>query len=174
MPDFTVNKDVNVMDMRKLWDYYGVSDNESLSKETKTAIVKLFECSHSKGGNMAQKYRTYERYVPVLLKLHFQFQDMLDKQYEQIERYEKAASARKNARWTPDEDNALVEMAVQGVGIHELSTMFGRSPASISTHLSKLVGIGRISQDIVGRFFGTLNGEEVSGRIDGTLVKSKG
>jgi predicted HTH transcriptional regulator len=175
MPDITVSKDVHVVDIGKLCDYYGVSDSESLKKETRTAITKLFECSHSKGGNMAQKYRTYERYVPVLLKLHFQFQDMIEKQSKQIERYEKAASARKNARWTSDEDNALVEMVAQGgIGVHELSTMFGRSPASISTRLSKLVGIGRISQDIVGRFIGTLNGEEVSGQIDGTLIKCKG
>ena len=174
MPNTNVGKDVYVVNMNKLCEYYGVQDVESLRKETWPAITKLYECCHSKGGNMAQKYRAYERYVPTLLKLYFDYQEMVESLGKQIERYEKAAAARKNARWTDEEDNALIEMVVQdGIGIHELSTMFGRSPASISTRLSKLVGIGRISQDIVGKFVGTINGEEVSGHIDGTLTKVK-
>lgn len=172
MPDVMVGNDVCVVDMRKLCDLYGVQDVDSLSKETKTALAKLYECCHSRGGNMAQKYRTYERYVPTLIKLHFQYQEMIDKQAKQIERYEKAASARKYARWTEEEDLALIEMVVdENTGIHELSTMFGRSPASISSRLSKLVGIGRIRQDVIGRFVGTLNGKEVSGQINGTVMK---
>lgn len=173
MPNLMVGKDIGIVDMRKVCEYYGVEDVESLRKESHTALFKLYECVHSRGGNMAQKYRTYERYVPTLLKLYFEFTDLVDESGKQIKRYEKAAAARKNARWTDEEDTALIEMIVQeDVGIHELSTAFGRSPASISTRLSKLVGIGRISQEIVGKFVGTLNGEEVSGSIDGTLIKN--
>ncbi len=172
MPNITVGNDIHVVDMRKVCEFYGVQDVDSLQKETRTAIAKLYECCHSRGGNMAQKYRTYERYVPVLLKLYFEYQDLIDKQGKQVERYEKAASARKYAKWTDEEDIALIEMVVQeNIGIHELSTMFGRSPAAISTRLSKLVGVGKISQEIIGKFVGTLNGEEVSGQIYGTLTK---
>lgn len=174
MPNAMVGKDIYVCDMSKLCEYYGVQDVDSLKKETRPTLIKLYECCHSKGGNMAQKYKTYEKYVPILLKMYFSFQEMVESQAKQIERYEKAAAARKYARWTDEEDNALVEMVVQeGIGIHELSTMFGRSPASISTRLTKLVGIGRISQDIVGKFVGTLNGEDVSGVINGTLTKAR-
>lgn len=174
MPNVNVGKDVYIVDMKKLSEYYGVSDPASIKKETWPCLTKLYECCHSNGGNMAQKYRTYERYVPTLLKLYFTFQKMVEDQGKQIERYEKAASARKYARWTDEEDTALVEMVAEGnIGIHELSTAFGRSPASISTRLTKLVGIGRISQEIVGKFVGTLNGEKVEGQIDGTLTKGK-
>ena len=175
MPNIMVCDETYIVDAHKVWDYYGVKNDKELKKEIKTALIKLYECCQSAGGNMAKKYKTYDRYVPVLLKMYFEKQELLDKLSKQIERYEKTAAARKYARWTDEEDNALVEMVVQDdVGIHELSAAFGRSPASISTRLSKLVGIGRISQDIAGKFVGIFNGEEVSGQICGTLTKNGG
>lgn len=175
MPNVNAGKDIYVVNMNKLCEYYGVNGTDDIKKETWLALTKLYECCHSAGGNMAQKYRTYERYVPTLLKLYFDYQEKVRVLGQQIDRYEKATAARKNARWTDEEDNALVEMvADNAIGIHELSTAFGRSPASIYSRLSKLVGIGRISQEIAGKFVGTLDGEEISGQINGTLSKSNG
>ena len=173
MDNMSAIKDVFVVDTRKMCGYFGIETMSELSRETKTAIEELYKCSHSKGGNMAQKYKTYERYVPTLLKLYFANYEMLQKQGKQIERYEKAAAARRYARWTDEEDEALIEMVVQdGIGVHEVSTAFGRSPASIANRLTKLVGIGRVSQEVVGNFVGTINGESVSGQIKGTLRKT--
>jgi len=88
---------------------------------------------------------------------------------ELIERMMADEDANKYKRWTKEADEALIEMICQGDNIYTIATALGRSPSSIHTRTSKLVGINRISKEIAGEFMGTLNGADIKGRIEGTL-----
>jgi len=75
-------------------------------------------------------------------------------------------------RWTQEEDEMLIEAATDGTkNIIDLANAFGRTPGAIQSRITKLVGIKRLSEEIAGRFIGTINGEFVKGDIDGTLRK---
>ena len=77
-----------------------------------------------------------------------------------------------NKRWTDEEDEMLIEMACDDeVSMIDLALFFGRSPGAIQTRITNLVGVGRISQEISGRFVGSINGEHVAGVIEGELRK---
>ena len=86
-------------------------------------------------------------------------------------RYESEADNRKNQRWTPQEDELLIEMVCADRHPFEISSTLGRTVPSIKTRVSKLVGLKRISQEIAGKFIGTFNGIEMEGDIEGTLYK---
>ena len=67
----------------------------------------------------------------------------------------------------------LIELATTNMSMLELSTTMGRTPSSIKTRLSVLVGKERLSQEIAGKFLGLLNGNIVDGEISGILYKEK-
>lgn len=76
--------------------------------------------------------------------------------------------------WTPQEDAFLVQERADGRGILTLSIGLARSPGSVATRLSELVGIPRRTMRIEGkRIEGNLEGLEVSGRFVGTLINDK-
>lgn len=71
-----------------------------------------------------------------------------------------------------DSDDLLISAVCSGNFTPlSLAAAFGRSPSAISSHLSYLVGVKRVSQSIAGRFIGQMNGEEVNADIVGTIYK---
>ena len=81
-------------------------------------------------------------------------------------------SDRANKRWTPEEDELLIELLCnEEYTLLDVSKTIGRSITAINTRVSTLVGIKRTNQEIRGLFTGKLNGMIVDGTIDGLLTK---
>lgn len=79
---------------------------------------------------------------------------------------------RSRKRWTEEEDNLLIEMAVaDGTTTVELARVFGRTPGAIQSRITYLVGIERLSSKVAGRFIGTIDGEQAEVEIDGIVSK---
>ena len=78
---------------------------------------------------------------------------------------------RGNKRWTDEEDALLVDLVANGTPDVLVSNVMGRSVSSCKTRVSKLVGIGRITQDVAGYFIGSIDGDHIEGKIDGTVTK---
>ena len=121
---------------------------------------------------LIEEIRVYRKYVPVLINYAYQQQSLIDGFNETLDRYEGKTKANNNKRWTPEEDLVLIDEVAEGKAtILELSTMMGRTPASIKTRVSHLVGLKRLSQEGAGRFVGTIDGVDMDGCINGTLYK---
>lgn len=119
----------------------------------KAALLRL---ASQRGGEIV-------RYVEMLSKTNKNLM-------RQLERYEGAVKKNSRRRWTPDEDEMLVEKASYGDSdIFELAAIFGRTPGAIQTRLSYLVGIKRISKTVAGRFVGTANGADFEADISGVV-----
>ena len=76
-----------------------------------------------------------------------------------------------NKRWSDEEDNDLVEAVCKGMNIWDVARCLKRTPGAVSTRLSYLVGVNRISQDIAGKFVGQIDGEQRSANIVGTIFR---
>lgn len=77
--------------------------------------------------------------------------------------------------WTDHEDEYLVRKKAEGCKILELSLNLGRSPASIATRISELVGIPRKTIRIDGkRIEGVLEGDDVDGKFTGLVHRIEG
>ena len=100
-------------------------------------------------------------------------EDLKEAAILEIERHESNVGERSRKRWTPEDDDMLIEAASQdGATIFGMAKEFGRTPGAIQSRISHLVGIKRMSKEVAGRFIGTLNGEFVEGDIDGVVSKS--
>lgn len=131
-------------------------------------------CDRSRG--MVNDYKVFKKYVPILLKSYCLISEINDDYSKMFDENCGGEKRKKNKRWTPEEDEMLIEylcLENEPPSQVELALAFGRTPAAIKTRVSHLVGIGRISQKVAGRFIGTINGEEIEGRIEGTVMKGK-
>lgn len=91
----------------------------------------------------------------------------------ELGRMDELVGERNRKRWTPEEDELLIERAARdGETTVSLSRAFGRTPGAIQTRISYLVGINRLSQNVAGRFVGTVDGKQVEGNIDGVVTKT--
>lgn len=127
-----------------------------------------------KGGGCkpAEQLRIFRKYVPRLITLYNLAVDVQKGALKNADRAINATTERSGKRWTPEEDEVLVELASRDEeSAFSIATKVGRTPGAVQSRLSQLVGIGKISQEIAGRFIGTLNGEHVVGVIDGELTK---
>lgn len=121
---------------------------------------------------LAKELGAYRRYVPALIE-YIDYQNKINNGYTRtFDRYESASAERNYARWTEKEDELLIELVCSDSSLLSVSTTMGRSPSSIKTRVSKLVGLKRISQEIAGKFIGTIDGEYVEGIAEGTLYKN--
>ena len=122
----------------------------------------------------AEQLRIFKKYVPKLIGVYLGTHEALCASVRTEQRLYEQTSERSGKRWDKDEDETLVEVASRGdMSITELAVTMGRTPGAIQSRLSQLVGIGRISQSIAGRFIGTIDGEHVQGYIDGEVQKTK-
>ena len=128
-------------------------------------------CDRSRG--MVNDYKVFKKYVPILLKSYCLISEINDDYTKMFDENCGGEKRKKNKRWTPEEDEMLIEYLCLGETPSqvELALAFGRTPSAIKTRVSQLVGIGRLSQQIAGKFIGTIDGEQVEGKIVGTVMK---
>ena len=127
------------------------------------------EADH-KGCNTAKQLRIFKRYVPELISRYLLACDTLAATVESNKRIFNKIAARNNSRWSSEDDEILIELAVdEDTSLMEAACILGRTPAAIQTRLSHLVGINRISKKVYGRFVGSINGEYQTAYLDGQL-----
>ena len=136
------------------------------------AAIQLMKVSTERPKSLIAEIATYRKYVPVLIKAYCKQSEWLKKATMQIDRCTDIEYDRGNRRWTSEEDETLISLVCEGkYNIHMISTMIGRSPAAITSHISVLVGRKRLTQEVAGKFIGTINGESAQGEIVGTVYK---
>lgn len=162
---------MSTVDARKAGVIQFDASEMTLNHRGGTALVELQKVINERPQVM-KELAAYRKWVPVLIDF-VKSQDALIKGQEKtFERYSMKQEENRHKRWSKEEDLVLIDEVCEGnASILELSTMMGRSPASIKTRLSYLVGIKRISQEVAGRFVGTLDGRDVAGNINGIITK---
>ena len=138
------------------------------NKQLERSIIALQGIHHPKK-NVFVTMQEYRENADKAITALMNTKELIAYLCELIERMMADEDANKYKRWTKEADEALIEMICQGDNIYTIATALGRSPSSIHTRTSKLVGINRISKEIAGEFMGTLNGADIKGRIEGTL-----
>ena len=155
--DFTVRRTEEVVSMV----------NES---EGNRLLVSIYHAIDAPPKNSFTRIRLYQDLLMKAgLRILYQ-EDLIKALIRENERLGEGIGDRGRKRWTEEEDELLIEMAARDdVTIINLCKEFGRTPGAIKSHISKLVGIKRLSADIAGRFIGTLDGVEVEGDIEGIV-----
>lgn len=158
---------VNAQEKFRKMGVDGIHDMRKTISETRQIL------SNPKS-NPYQQLLQYRKLVPKLLKMLESDLEDYDVLHRQLERFSETSYDNANKRWDKEDDEMLINaICEEKASMYEISTRFGRSPSAITTRVSYLVGIKRLSQEIAGQFVGTLNGNDVSGDIKGTLNKSK-
>ena len=140
--------------------------------ELVNAFMKIAKVTVERPKSIIVEVNTYRKYIPIVLDAYIRMCEGVRKATMLHDRATDIDYDRSHKRWTPEEDNALIdEVCCDDMNIHKLSTMFGRSPGAIKTHISELVGRKRISQEIAGRFIGIVDGEQIDAEINGTVYK---
>lgn len=70
-------------------------------------------------------------------------------------------------RWDAEEDEALVQWRAEGRDLIEIARSLGRTPQSVATRLSELVGVPQ--GDVERLVHGRLNGVPVDGTFQGSI-----
>lgn len=78
-----------------------------------------------------------------------------------------------NKRWKDEELDFVIEMRIRDVPLERIASAIGRTTQSVATKLSSAVGVRRVEQKVRGFFEGTLNEEEIRGRIEGIVRKQE-
>lgn len=137
------------------------------------AVYQITKAISQHPKSIVQELQIYRKYIPIILEACFIQTEGLKKVGMQLDRCTNISYDRSNKRWSKDEDETLIDQVCEGKSnIHQLSTMFGRSPGAIQVHISELVGRKRLSQEIAGKFIGKINGEVTEAEICGTVYKA--
>lgn len=131
------------------------------------ALQKL-NSGHDKR-NVFQKLKAYREHSQRLMKRLLEIEAILESFKAENRMLRGDTGSRHHKRWTPQEDEALIELAVGGASQIELATCMNRTPGSVGSRLTYLVGIRKISREVVGRIIGYLDGEPVDGFFEGSL-----
>lgn len=160
---------LTVLETKKLADSgvpFGFEEGEMYRK------LDMALGASGRGCSTAEQLRIFKKYVPQLIAKCDSLLIALRASVENQERLHDETMVRSGKRWTESEDEHLIDMAAAGdMTLFELAMTMGRTPGAVQSRISQLVGIGKISQEVAGRFVGTLNGEHVSGIIEGELRK---
>lgn len=159
----TAGDNVLLADWNKLTGIKNVAKNN--------ICVKLYNLCESPKGSAFHQLQQFRKMVPDLIKAYCEASELNQNFSKQFDRILEKTEKNKNKRWTEEEENWLIDLVVNDTPIIDISTAMGRSPSAIKSKVSNLVGLKRISQNIAGKFFGTINGEEVTGLIKGTVCK---
>ena len=157
------------MSNQEYWKEMGFETQDELVK-TCNKINELLK--HPKGSAIKQliEWRKIGLGMVKILKANH---EIVQGSAEIVNRINDSVAKKSNQRWTQEEDEKLIEAVCSGkFTIVEISCSFGRSPTAIKTRVSHLVGVSRISQEIAGKFIGTLNGACIEGNIRGKLQKT--
>lgn len=137
------------------------------------ALLTIRKITTEPRGNIAKQLKELKQAAKVVADGYLYEQELLNSVIKENERLTQCVD-RGRKRWSKEEDEYLIEMVTRDSfnpenGFIELAGMFGRTPGAIQSRITYLVGIKRISQNVAGRFEGKINGEEMSGYIDGVL-----
>lgn len=140
--------------------------------EVLAALRQLTHMQSTPSGNPFSDLKAYRACVPLLINWALANQSLYRDAEKAVDRMQEGAGSRSNKRWTPEEDEALIEMAASGrQNLLELSVTFGRTPNAVTSRITYLVGIRRLSQEIAGHLTGYINGEPVEGEVVGVVTK---
>ena len=149
-------------------------DTEWIGTEGKEALRQIGKVMLHRPKKMIQELLVYRQYVPTLIKVVVAMGDVNRGIRMQNERYEAMTAEKSHKRWTPEEDESLIETVCrEDTNIHEISAIFGRSPAAIQRRITHLVGVKRLSQAVAGRFVGTIGGVETDSDISGIVYREE-
>ena len=163
--------------MGKLFEEKGIAVEsphaESVEgKPIAQAWYALWKTLDNRPKSIIDEVRIYRRYVPTLLNYvkdankHIKIEQTKNRRLTDIDH------ERSNKRWSKQEDEMLINLVCEEKhNIHKLSSIFGRSPQAIQSRISELVGVRKLTQEIAGRFIGSINGNDVSGDIHGKVYK---
>lgn len=152
-----------------LWDLEKIVDPSELH----TALSEVIRMNHEQPKNLFMTLKKYREHSATIIRWAMTLQELRESSDRQLNHLMGKAGERSNKRWTESEDMALVELAANDQhSLVELSVTFGRSPAAISSRLTYLVGIKKVSQEIAGRIIGFIDGEPVNGYFSGELRAS--
>ena len=140
--------------------------------ELVNAAQRLALVSSQRPKSIVEEVRIYRKYVPIMIKAYCAQSEGMKKAAMQIDRFGDVEYDRGNKRWSKEEDETLINLVCEGKDtIHKISTILGRSPGAIQSHISYLVGRKRLTQEVAGKFIGTINGESTEAQICGTIYK---
>jgi hypothetical protein len=118
---------------------------------------------------LISRYRTLSS---SLLDLYFHIVELNTGLMRELEVTRGGSPASSRKRWTPDEDDALVDQATrEDATMIRLALLFNRTPGAIQSRLTYLVGINRMSSHVVGHLTGYLDGEPVAGFVVGEVTR---
>ena len=121
--------------------------------------------------NPYQQLQVFRKYAPVMIKA-FNMSWALSKYFStQIEILEENMVANKHKRWTPEEEEQVIEMVCDGLSELEISIKTGRTIGAIHTKVSMLTGLSK-PRNIQGEFTGMVGNQEFDGMIKGTIKKT--
>lgn len=144
---------------------------DAIGPDMRNACATLSALCSEPRGSAFHQLQQFRKLVPIVIHGFITQTEALDGAAKQLDRIVASSEAKRFKRWTPEEEEYLIELVVRDTPVLEISTILGRSAGAVKNKVSDLVGIKRISQTVAGRFFGTLNGETVTGTIEGTVQK---
>ena len=154
---------------------YGASKVKTLSdKDIQHSVNILAKTIAQPKGNAFSQLQIYRKHIPILIEGMAALTEINKDLVEINDRLTKSMYARNRKPWTQEEDATLIDMVCQeGMTVTQLSMYFGRTPGAISSHISPVVGVSRITQEVAGRFIGYVDGEKMEVHINGTLYKQQ-
>ena len=147
--DGKTRRNIPIQQILDEYDKVSHPTNEQIS-----AIGKILLAIKGQPENPMKRLKIYDECVPLLLEVTENFDAYACRSKELLE-----------STW----NNQGIRSHDWGIGV--VASLFGRTPSAIASRVSYLVGIERVSQEIAGRFVGTLNGQHIHGMIDGELQK---
>ena len=140
--------------------------------ESAYAIKKICDVYYNRPKSIVVEIGIYRKYIPLVLKYIEQQAAIRNAMIKEHSRFYNAKAEKSNKRWTPEEDEILIEQACQDESnMNQLSIIFGRTPSAIQARITYLVGRKRLSQEVAGKFIGYIDGKKQEADIVGTVYK---
>ncbi len=144
-----------------------------MTKDDLTPILENLGTVIHRKPNMMRELTIYRTQLPKLIEYLLQSQRIMNGFCTLYQRILTDSEDKKGQRWCAEEDEYLIELVCEGASMLDISTTLGRTPASIKTRLSRLVGLKRLSQEVVGHFIGHIDGTQTECSINGTVYKER-
>lgn len=143
----------------------------SMTGDPQKTVVELMRLnSKPPRGSVHQQLQKYRKLTEELLEHYFKLSDVNTHLIAENLFLQGGKPMGHRQRWTDIEDEALIEKACEDdANMLNLAVNFNRTPAAISSRLTYLVGVKRISRHVMGHLTGYLDGEPVEGYVVGEV-----
>ena len=140
--------------------------------ELVNALQQLAKVSCERPKSIIAELNIYRKYIPIMIRAYCVQSEVMKKATTQVNRCTEIEYDRGNKRWTNEEDETLINLVCDGKeNIHRISTILGRSPGAIQSHVSYLVGRKRLTQEVAGKFIGMIDGKSAEAEICGKVYR---